>query len=95
MARKVDGQWVLSREPEPEANFFAIRFGAGMGWSAEQIFWLDGPDDTLAAAVSRYAEEFEDDDATEEHIAVGVDENGWVLTLHHGQPPYCTAERAQ
>lgn len=99
VARRVDGRWTLSRAIEPGEDFFAVRYGEGAGWDADNIIYLSGDDeaDPGKAAVglcTELAQLLEEDDEDEQFIATGRNEYHWKITFHAGSPPTCTAERS-
>lgn len=81
-----DGEWSLSRQPLPNA-FVAARFGAGLGWSAEDIL------DSDEAAILEYLKDYASDDG-EVYLAIGTHESGWRVT-YTANPPTCVAERTE
>lgn len=101
IATREGGLWSLSREPG-ETQFIAVRFGPGMGWSADNIVtenmaFVEGEykaTETMAEALLHWLsdnDEFCDDI---EYVAVGENENGWRFT-YHADPPRLQAERVQ
>lgn len=78
--------WTFDRE-EPEAVFFAIRFGQGLGWDADCIADdLEGIKEILDLACSGC-------DAIE-HIAVGRNAPD-VMIRYRADPPRCIVEPIQ
>lgn len=63
------GGWVFDPPLPPEANFLAVRWGGGLGWSGERIC---DPRDIGANGDSVFFDELNDGDDVVEHVAVGV-----------------------
>ncbi|MDP3550641.1 MAG: hypothetical protein Q8R81_09610 [Novosphingobium sp.] len=97
IARKNDGRWTLSRPIHPEETFFAVRFGPGAGWDADNIIYIGESETRHQDFCAELAELLGDSDEIsdgEEYIAVGRVEGNWIVTFHAGPPPTCTAERS-
>lgn len=88
--------WSLSRQPADD-DFVAVRFRAGMGWSADDIVYPDHGEPLGEALVAWLGDPMngQSDVGETVHIAVGTHEGGWRLTFHAGPPPHLEAERAQ
>jgi hypothetical protein len=86
--RTASEDWALSSEPDGVA-LIAVRFGQGLGWSAENIV---GDFDELRAWLKE--NEALCDDV--EYIAVGFTEPAVVLVYHEGSgSPFCTVRAVQ
>lgn len=98
--RRAPGVWTLSREPDAGA-FVAVRFGEGMGWSADNIvcgaidFETGRVTETTTQALLRLLREQDEICDDIEYVAVGDHEDGWRLTYRAGPAPRLEAERVQ
>jgi hypothetical protein len=90
IATFVDGEWGLDRDPS-HADFLAIRFGPGLGWSADDI--VSGRDKraALIEALSNLGGTPEPGDKI--NVAVGVDQPGVILV--YGGPGGMSVEQVQ
>ena len=88
--RNGDGEWLLDGAVPDGADFFANRYGAGLGWEADSITGT-------AADMIDYLAEFADYESFEEVIAVGKNINDLMVTYHApaSGKPYCTYEAVQ
>lgn len=85
IATPKDGEWRLSRDIAG-LDFLAVRFGPGLGWSADDIV----SDET---ELRDYLADCGEDG--EINIAAAVSEPKVTVTFHAGPPPHCTAETVQ
>lgn len=87
LSTDADGKPVLSYRPE-RANFFALRWGAGLGWDADNI--IGDSLDMLEDWLTENPDDWSDDD----RIAVGFDEPE-VMLVYHADGPRMTVEALQ
>lgn len=77
--------WTFSREPDP-ADFMAVRYGEGLGWSADMLVEPKGLAEWFAEN-GTYCDDVE-------YIAVATNEPPMMVT-YHANPPRCIAEVVQ
>ena len=81
VASRTSAGWQFDHEPEGEPGFMAVRFGRGMGWSADNIVYpctLDG--------LREFLEENGEDTDDVEYVAVGYTEPD-VRLIYAENPP--------
>lgn len=81
VATRGDDGWQFSHEPN--ADFFAIRWGPGLGWDADSIA---GDLESLGDSLEN------DEDPT--YIAVGYNKPSVTLIYREGPPPHCVVDDA-
>lgn len=85
VATKGADGWTFSRPFPEEPGLVAARFGAGMGWSPENIIYPDHGQ-TWEEAVRAFLDDEENDTEPVEHIAIAMDEPSVVLMFKHDPP---------
>lgn len=90
VARRGADGWSLDRDPG-DASLVAVRYGAGLGWSAEQILYPNNGEPMREALLTWFAEN-EDDCDELEYVAVGFDEPKVSLTFHAAGPSLSIGE---
>lgn len=90
IATRKQGGWTFSRDPDG-ADFLAVRYGEGLGWSPDNIVW--GED--MAKALRDWFADYDDVCWSEEFIAVGKNEPSVLLTYRADPPRLEIAETLQ